>query len=178
LPFVDGKPVVDFNISRRDHPFLVAVAIFGGGGFFHLQVDTAGIKELEASIEFGATASIDIGVASGGVHVMAGIYFSLQRRDPGTEMGATLSGDRRMGGSLSVLGLVTISVEFNLTFAYQSDTKKAYGRATLTVQVEVAFISKSVELTVERAFGGEGDPKFGEAFSLPATWSEYALAFA
>jgi hypothetical protein len=178
LPFVDGKPVVDFNISRRDHPFLVAVAIFGGGGFFHLQVDTAGVKELEASIEFGATASIDIGVASGGVHVMAGIYFSLQRRDPGPEMGATLSGYLRMGGSLSVLGLVTISVEFNLTFAYQTDTNKAYGRATLTVQVEVAFISKSVELTVERAFGGEGDPKFREAFSPPATWSEYALAFA
>jgi len=177
LPFVDGKPVVDFNISRRDHPFLVAVAIFGGGGFFHLQVDTAGIKELEASIEFGATASIDIGVASGGVHVMAGIYFSLQRRDPGTEMEATLSGYLRMGGSLSVLGLVTISVEFNLTFAYAAKSK-AYGRATLTVQVEVAFISKSVELTVERAFGGEGDPKFREAFSLPATWSEYALAFA
>ena len=92
-------------------------------------------------------------------------------------MEATLSGYLRMGGSLSVLGLVTISVEFNLTFAYAAKSK-AYGRATLTVQVEVAFISKSVELTVERAFGGEGDPKFREAFSLPATWSEYALAFA
>jgi hypothetical protein len=178
LPFTDGKPVVDFNVSRRDHPFLVAVAIFGGGGFFHLQVDTAGMKELEAAIEFGATASIDIGVASGGVHVMAGIYFSLQRRDPGGDMEATLTGYLRMGGSLSVLGLVTISVEFNLSFTYQSATNKAYGRATLTVEVEVVCFSKSVELTVERAFGGEGDPTFREAFSQPETWSAYALAFA
>jgi hypothetical protein len=178
LPFTDGKPVVDFNVSRRDHPFLVAVAIFGGGGFFHLQVDTAGMKELEAAIEFGATASIDIGVASGGVHVMAGIYFSLQRRDPSGDMEATLTGYLRMGGSLSVLGLVTISVEFNLSFTYQSATNKAYGRATLTVEVEVVCFSKSVELTVERAFGGEGDPSFRQAFSKPQTWSGYALAFA
>jgi hypothetical protein len=178
LPFADGKPVVDFNVSRRDHPFLVAVAIFGGGGFFHLQVDTAGIKQLEAAIEFGATASIDIGVASGGVHVMAGIYFSLQRKDPGTAMAATLSGYLRMGGSLSVLGIVTISVEFNLTFAYESDRNKAYGRATLTVQVEVLCFSKSVELTVERAFGGEGDPTFRDVFWQPPVWSGYADAFA
>lgn len=178
LPFTDGKPVVDFNVSRRDHPFLVAVAIFGGGGFFHLQIDTAGMKELEAAIEFGATASLDIGVASGGVHVMAGIYFSLQRRDPSGDMEATLTGYLRMGGSLSVLGLVTISVEFNLSFTYQSGTNKAYGRATLTVEVEVVCFSKSVELTVERAFGGEGDPSFRQAFAKPETWGAYALSFA
>lgn len=177
LPFLDGKPVLDFNVSRRDHPFLVAVAIFGGGGFFHMQVDTAGMKELEAALEFGATASIDIGVASGGVHMMAGIYFSLQRKNGG-DLASTLSGYLRMGGSLSVLGLITVSVEFNLTFTYDSGQDKAYGRATLTVEVDVAFFSKSVELTVERGFGGSGDPKFGDLFTTPAIWSEYALAFA
>jgi type VI protein secretion system component Hcp len=178
LPLVDGKPVVDFNFSSREHPFLLAVAIFGGGGFFHLQVDTAGLKELEAALEFGATASLDIGVASGSVHMMAGIYFSLQRKDPSNDLEATLAGYLRIGGSLSVLALITVSVEFNLTFAY-AEVGKAYGRATLTVQVEVAFFSKSVELTVERTFAGQsGDPKFAELFTTPATWSEYALAFA
>jgi len=178
LPFLDGKPVFDFNVSRRDQPFLVAVAIFGGGGFFHLQLDSAGMKELEAAIEFGATASIDIGVASGSVHMMAGIYFSLQRKDPGNDLAATLTGYLRVGGSLSVLGLITVSVEFNLSFTYVEEGK-AYGRATLTVQVEVAFFSKSVELTVERTFGGEGgDPKFVEAFTTADTWNDYATAFA
>jgi len=82
------------------------------------------------------------------------------------------------GGSLTVLGLITVSVEFNLSFTY-ADEGKAYGRATLTVQVEVAFFSKSVELTVERAFGGQsGDPKFVETFTTPDTWSDYATAFA
>jgi hypothetical protein len=136
------------------------------------------MKELEAAIEFGATASLDIGVASGSVHMMAGIYFSLQRKDPGNALGATLTGYLRVGGSLRVLALVTVSVEFNLSFTYAKDGK-AYGRATLTVQVEIAFFSKSVELTVERTFAGQsGDPTFRDLFPAPAPWSEYALAFA
>jgi hypothetical protein len=178
LPFLDGKPVFDFNISERPHPFLLTVAIFGGGGFFHLQLDTAGMKELEVALEFGATAALDIGVASGEVHVMAGIYFSLQRKENTTQLAAVLSGYLRMGGSLNVLGLVKVSVEFNLSFTYDSGRDKAYGRATLTVHVEVLFFSASVELTVERAFGGSGDPHFIDFFPTPDPWQQYALAFA
>lgn len=180
LPFLDGKPVFDFNVSERAKPFLLSVSIFGGGGFFRLQIDTAGMKLLEASLEFGVTCALDLGVASGEVHVMAGIYFSLQRKEEdSTELSAVLSGYLRMGGSLSVLGLIKVSVEFNLSFTYDSGTDKAYGRATLTVHVEVLFFSTSVELTVERAFGGEsGDPKFGEMYDTADKWSRYALAFA
>jgi hypothetical protein len=178
LPFIEGKPVFDFNISERPHPFLLTVAIFGGGGFFHLQLDTAGMKELEIALEFGAAAALDIGVASGEVHVMAGIYFSLQRKENTTQLAAVLSGYLRMGGSLNVLGLIKISVEFNLSFTYDSGRDKAYGRATLTVHVEVLFFSTSVELTVERAFGGSGDPHFIDFFPKPEPWEEYALAFA
>lgn len=177
LPFLDGKPVFDFNVSERAHPFLLAVSLFGGGGFFHLQLDTAGIKQLEASFEFGATAAIDIGVASGEVHIFAGIYFSLQRKEPDNGLECTLSGYLRLGGSLSVLGLVHVSVEFNLSFTYVNE--KAYGRATLTVQVSVLGLSKSVELTVERGFGGSsGDPTFAQLYDTPEIWSDYALAFA
>lgn len=180
LPFLDGKPVFDFNVSTREKPFLLSVSIFGGGGFFRLQLDTAGMKMLEAAFEFGVTCALDLGVASGEVHVMAGIYFALERKeedDP--ELSAVLSGYLRMGGSLSVLGLIKVSVEFNLSFTYDSGTDKAYGRATLTVEVEVLFFSASVELTVERAFGGEsGDPKFGEMYDTADKWSRYALAFA
>ncbi|MCU1265341.1 MAG: hypothetical protein JWM21_1659 [Acidobacteria bacterium] len=178
LPFLDGKPVFDFNFCERQHPFLLTVSLFGGGGFFHLQLDTAGIKLLEAAIEFGAAAAIDIGVASGEVHIMAGIYFSLQRKETSTELAAILSGYLRMGGSLSVLGIIKVTVEFNLSFTYDSGRDKAFGRATLTVEVEVLFFSASVELTVERAFGGSGDPKFGQLFSEPQMWNDYALAFA
>jgi hypothetical protein len=179
LPFLEGRPTLDFNVSERPHPFLLAVGIFGGGGFFHLQLDTAGLKVLEASFEFGATASIDLGVASGGVLIMAGIYFRLERKETTTELAPTLTGYLRMGGYLSVLGLIKISLEFSLSFTYDGGRDKAYGRATLTVQVEIVFFRTSVELTVEKAFGGSsGDPSFGQLFPAAETWSEYAEAFA
>ena len=75
--------------------------------------------------------------------------------------------------------LVTVSVEFNISFTYDSGTHKVTGRATLTVNVEVACFSKSVELTVERSFGRDGgDPAFGDLMATPADWAQYAEAFA
>ena len=77
LPFV-GKPAgLRFALSSREHPFLVTVTLFGGGGFFALGVSAAGVEEIEASIEFGGNISLNLGVASGGVYVMAGVYFKM-----------------------------------------------------------------------------------------------------
>jgi hypothetical protein len=146
-----------------------------------MQLDTLGMKMLEAALEFGASASIDLGVASGGVHIMAGIYFSIQRRTIEGEdvLAATLGGYLRMGGELSVLGLISVSLEFYLTFAYETAKNAAYGRATLTVKVEVLFFSTSVDITVEKRFGGSGgDPTFLDTFDSPAIWDAYAGAFA
>jgi hypothetical protein len=120
-------------------------------------------------------------VASGGVQIMAGIYFKLERKenDPSNALVPTLSGFLQMGGYLSVLGLIKVSLEFVLSFTYDGAKDKAYGRATLTVKVEVVFFSTSVEVTVEKSFGGHGgDPKFRELFTAAPVWSEYALAFA
>src|SRR5690606_13175155 len=82
LPFLTGRPALDFNVSERPHPFLLSVGIFGGGGFFHLQLDTAGLRVVEAAIEFAATASIDLGVARGGGHIMAGMVLSHEHDAP------------------------------------------------------------------------------------------------
>jgi len=116
-------------------------------------------------------------VASGEVHAMAGIYFAIQRESNGTEL-CRLTGYLRLGGRLSVLGLIRVSIEFNLSFTYDNGTDKAYGRATLTVQVEVLFFSVSVDLTVERAFGGSGDPLFLQTFDTAQRWQDYTSAFA
>jgi hypothetical protein len=177
LPFADGRPVLDFGFARRESPFLLTVSLLGGGGFFHLQLDTSGLKIVEAALEFGASVELDIGVASGNVHIFAGIYFKLEKRDESLQ--AVLAGYLRMGGALSVLGLVTVSVEFNLSFTYDSGKNKVTGRATLTVNIEVAFFSTSVELSVERSFGRDGgDPTFGQLIHTPQVWAEYADAFA
>jgi hypothetical protein len=178
LPFTDGKPLFDFGISERHKPFVLTVAFFGGGGFFHLQVDTKGVRQLEAALEFGANASIDLGVASGGVHFMAGIYFGMKRADSGVTS-SELTGYLRCGGELSVLGLISVSLEFMLSFTYYVNEDKCKGRATLVVTVEILFFSASVELTVEKGFGGaSGDPVLREVMPEAAIWNEYAASFA
>jgi hypothetical protein len=175
LPLLSGKPVIDIAFAARHNPFLLTVSLLGGGGFVHVQLDTEGMKLLEAAFEFGANASINLGVASGGVHIMAGIYFAMQT-DAGTTK-ATLSGYLRMGGELSVLGLISVSLEFNLSFTY--DGKAATGEATLTVEVKVLFFSKSVSISVQKRFGGSaGDPTFAQIITTPQVWAQYADAFA
>ena len=87
---------------------------------------------------------------------MAGIYFKLERVDPGNELAPTLSGYLRMGGYLSVLGLIKVSLEFVLSFTYDGVKDKAYGRATLTVKVEIVFFSISVEVDGGEVFRGQG----------------------
>jgi hypothetical protein len=64
LPFTEGRPLFDFAFALRQDPFTLAVAILGGTGFFHVQLDTDGIRLLEAALEFGAIAALDIGIAS------------------------------------------------------------------------------------------------------------------
>jgi hypothetical protein len=174
LPYIDGKPAVEFAFASRSRPFLLTVEIFGGGGFVHLIVGADGVQMVEGSLEFGGNFAFDIGVASGGVHAMAGIYFQLK----GTS--SDLTGFVDIGGEVSVLGIISISLDLNLSLSWQHSGhgNVIEGRATLTVSVHVLFFSASVELSVERSFAAGGaDPDVGQLMTA-GQWSQYAGAFA
>jgi hypothetical protein len=174
LPYLDGKPAVEFGFASRSKPFLLTVEIFGGGGFVHLIVSADGVQVVEGALEFGGNYAFDVGVASGGVHAMAGIYFQLK----GTS--SDLTGFIDIGGEVSVLGIISISLDLNLSLSWQHTDQGNVieGRATLTVSVHVLFFSASVEISVERSFSaGGGDPDVGQLVS-GHQWSEYAGAFA
>ena len=182
LPFVDQPVGVKFSICERQKPFNVSVMGFAGGGFFSLGLSAKGIESIEASIEFGGNISINLGVASGGVYIMAGIYFGMVGED------VKLTGYLRCGGNVSVLGLVSVTVEFYLGLTFhkkENDHPEVWGQATLTVGVKIAFFSKSISLTVERKFAGpKGDPSFAQIMGpdyeggYPYEWEKYCMAFA
>jgi len=177
IPFT-GQPVrARFHFSEREQPFLLSVAIFGGGGFFALGVGADGVELVEASLEFGGHVAIDLGVASGGVYVMAGIYFKGEQVAPSTSVSVTLTGYLRAGGELEVLGIISISMEFYLGLTYESVGNKVWGEARVTVEVHVLMFSQSVSVTCRREFA---DPPFSVADMLPTkkTWTDYAEAFA
>ncbi len=149
--YFTGKPIAfQFNFAEEQHPFLLTVSLFGGGGFFGLELTPQGLQRVEGSFEFGGNFSLNLGVASGGVYVMAGLYYKLENDN------TTLKGYLKCGGSVEVLAIITVSVEFDMSLEYQSAGNQVWGRATLTVEVKVLFFSKSVDLTVERQFAGGG----------------------
>ena len=149
--YFTGDPITfEFDFCQEHQPFLLTVSLFGGGGYFGLTLTPGGIQRMAATFEFGGAFSLNLGVASGGVHVMAGLNYAYENGN--TE----LTGYLRCGGSLEVLAIVTVSVEFKMSLKYVSAGNKVWGRATLTVEVDIAFFSTSVDLTVERQFAGGG----------------------
>lgn len=181
VPFVDESIETSFNFSTRESPFRLQVALFAGGGFFGITITPAGVRVLEAAFEFGAAISINFGVASGGVSVMAGVYFRLETE--AGETNAQLTGYFRLRGEVDVLGLISASIELYLELTYETATGKAVGRATLTIEIEVLFLSFSVQISCEKKFAGSnGDPTFAEVMGAPPgqprPWDAYCLAFA
>ncbi|MFE0421986.1 hypothetical protein [Streptomyces sp. NPDC058953] len=183
LPF-DGTAVrTTFDVSSRDHPFLLTVSLLGGGGFLSLTVESGEVTILEAQLQFGAAAALDLGVASGSVSITAGVYLKL---DHGKSL---LDGFLRAVGALDVLGIISVSVEFYLSLRTVDvpkdpanpngpQRKDIIGSAVVTVRVRVAFFSQSVSLPMERRFGGGGDPSYADAFPTRSTWDKRCAAFA
>jgi hypothetical protein len=175
LPF--GKEPMNFHFAfcERQQPFILTVYIFGGGGFFSMDVGSKGVVMIEAALEFGVSAAINLGIASGEASMMAGFYFQKTGAD------FILTGYFRAYGSLSVLGIITVSLEFYLGLSYASKGitphgGTLWGQASLTVKIEILFFSTSVSVSMEKEFAGS-DPMFRDMLT-PADWVEYTDAFA
>ena len=180
LPFDATPASVRFNFSERQHPFSLTVSLLGGGGFFAIGISSRGVQEIEAAIEFGAEIAINLGVASGGVEIKAGVYFHWLEKVP-DKGSVELTGYVRLHGELSVLGLISASLTFNLQLGFlkAGGTTTVWGEATLTIEVEVLFISFDVSVTCRKEFDGpDADPKFIEQVPDIETWDEYCGAFA
>jgi hypothetical protein len=176
LPFVGGSPQLRFDFCSRENPFMLAIAFLGGGGWFGLTASTDGLEMFECSLEFGAVLSINLGVASGGVSLTAGIYLRVEQGN------TRLSGFVRLRGHVSVLGIASISLEVRLTLGYDSGKNRAYGRADIILEVSILFFSISVKASCEKSFSQtNSDPTFAQVMGPEgnyAPWDEYCAAFA
>jgi hypothetical protein len=173
LPFVPPAPLrFRFAFSEREAPFNVTVSLLGGGGFFGIAVGPDGVEILEASIEVGAQCTLDLVLATGSVHMMAGVYlkFDLSQNE------SQLTGYVRAGGSMEVLGFEGYSVEFYLGLTYYFGPPcKIGGEATVTIEVHVLFFSASVHPTLRREYT---DPQISVADLIAREdWDQYCDAF-
>ena len=175
LPFTDEESNLHLAFCERHQPFLLTVMGLGGGGFVGLDIGIGGMRLMEASLEFGASVAINLGVASGSAAITGGVYLQLAGG------GVTFAAFFRAAGELSVLGLISVSVEFYMGLEYANkDAGGGYsslkGVATLKVEIEILFFSTSVDITMERTFAGS-DPTFAQVMDQD-NWSDYCAAFA
>ena len=159
----------------QESPFQLSIGMFGGGGHFAVVLAVNGVQSLQTALEVGLVGSLDLGVASGSASLEAGIYFSLAVDGKGKQS-INLTGFLRASGKLTFLGIVAISVDFHLGLTYL-DPGKAYGEASVTVNISVLFFSKSVTANCRKTIGGGGDPTFEDLMS-GADWGNYVKAFA
>ncbi|HEY0778837.1 MAG TPA: hypothetical protein VGD56_12785, partial [Gemmatirosa sp.] len=179
VPFRKKPVIVDLRFASPDDPFTVSVFPFGGGGYFLARTGGTSLERLELSLDFGAFVALDLVVASGEVHAFGAV--SLVVADGDVRVTASL----RIGGSVSVLGLIAVSVELVLALTYDGHTNCVSGRATLVIEVHVLFLSKSVELDSGTwSFCGPRPAARLVAFSatddtaVRAEWDAYLEAFA
>lgn len=177
VPFLGEAISVGFNFCTRERPFVLAVVMLGGGGWFLIRLSPKGLEILELGLEAGAYLSVDFGVASGSISASIGIYIRLEGEK------GSLTGYFRLRGEVDVLGLISAAIELYMELLYEFDTGKMLGRASITVEVEVLVFSGTVTISAERRFAGSnGDPSLREIVmetdgTAPA-WDSYMEAFA
>ncbi|MFJ2766888.1 hypothetical protein [Streptomyces sp. NPDC087300] len=151
VPFIGDTPLqAGFSFCRREAPFRLTLSMLGGGGYFGIVLTPKEIAVLDAALEFGAAVSMNFGVASGSLSVMAGIYFRLDL----AENSVTLVGYLRARGEVDVLGIVSASIELYMELGYKGGY--AIGSATLTISIEIGFFETSVTIHCEKKFAGSG----------------------
>lgn len=162
LPFQGEVLRLGFNISSFAKPFELIVMGFGGRGYMEMALDAGGNRLLEGALEFGGSLSFDVGVASGGLYLMAGFKFSI------TNNSTELSGYVRAGGNLNVLNLIHASVEFYLGMKFRSSNGKneLTGFCEITISIDLFFFSMDVSIRMEKQIAGSGDGDAAAARAL------------
>lgn len=176
VPFLGKAVSIGFNFCTRERPFTIAVVFLGGGGWTGIRASADGLEVLEVGLEAGACVAVDFGVASGSVSAMLGVYIRLESKK------GSIAGYFRLRGEVDVLGLVSAAIELYMELLYQPPTGKLIGQASITVNVSVIGISKSVHISAQRVFAGSnGDPSFLEVMDAGSgrseAWTTYCLAF-
>jgi hypothetical protein len=174
-----------------DKPFLVAVSVYAGGGYFNMVTSENGIEKLDACLWFGGAAQMNIGgIAKGSISLLAGIEICKEITASGGS-DITLTARLMASGTLDVLGLVTVSVLFDMGLSFDPDERILLGYAIVSVTIKVMFVKKRKKLPLERKF--KVSPKDFTVDSIPIRedqkllfkymmkpkeWTSYCRAFA
>jgi len=124
IPFISEPVTLRFGFCERHDPFRLTVYVFGGGGFFALELTPAGVTLLEAAFEFGFRMWGELRVL-GIISISAVLYMSLTWQSNG-----------------KVYGQASLVVEVNVLFFSTS----------VSIKVERQFKGSSGDPTFAQMF--------------------------
>lgn len=155
LPFDKQPATFVASLSRRDAPFTIAIAPYGGSGFFALEADTEGIVGFEASFEYGGAGAFAYGPLEGTGRLMTGIYIRSTRKS--TEISATFY----VGGSASIW-IFNFGASLYVDAHQDGKSNKMVGDATYSFSFSMGIVDFDYHVTVHVALdwgGGGGGSK-------------------
>src|SRR5947209_12757182 len=143
-----------------------------------MKIGTDGVHEIDAGFDFGAMAAINLGVASGSVSLVAGFQFTYAIDPAKNKKTCTLTGYVKLSGSLSILGIVTMSLVFDLSLTYEESggQSEVTGTATVTLSISILFIHFSVSATATKTFANSGGASGSASIEGHVVRSKAALA--
>ncbi|MBB5456777.1 hypothetical protein [Paraburkholderia sp. Cpub6] len=152
LRFDDQKATFVASLARRDAPFTISVAPYGGSGFFALEASGDGIVGFEASFEYGGAAAFAYGPLTGYGRIMTGIYIRSGRDTP-VDFAATFY----CGGAASIW-IFTFGASLSVLAHQSPDGKRMEGTATFRFSFSMGFVSYdySVNVSCSINWGGGG----------------------
>ena len=170
LPFDDRHATFVASLSRRDAPFTISIAPYGGSGFFALEADTKGIVGFEASFEYGGAGAFAYGPLKGQGRIMTGIYIRSSYKL--TEISATFY----VGGSASIW---IFSFGASLYVNARPAGKKMVGDATYSFSFSMGIVDFDYHVTVHVSLdwgaGAGSDENKGKKSSAVGSVSDAVL---
>lgn len=168
LPFDAHEATFTASLSRRDAPFTISVAPYGGAGFFLIEASAQGVTAFEASFEYGGAAAFSYGPLSGYGRVMVGIYIRVGRQG---KIAATFFA----GGTASVW-IFSFSASLYITAESESGQSAIVGTATFTFSFSIGFIDYDFHISARQSveWGSKNDQH--ASLSEPARPAGFAPA--
>ncbi|RDK05371.1 hypothetical protein [Cupriavidus lacunae] len=153
----DGKEATFVaSLARRDAPFTISVAPYGGSGFFSLEASGEGIVGFEASFEYGGAAAFAYGPLTGYGRIMTGIYIRSGRKT-GVDFAATFY----CGGAASIW-IFTFGASLSVIARQTPDGSRMEGNATFRFSFSMGIVSYDYSVNVHCSInwgGGGGERK-------------------
>lgn len=165
------------GLSDKEAPFIIAIWILGGCGWFQLRLDYVvpfkeGSPRLDVflSVGLGVSASLafDCGFASGNVYVALAVeiecLFSNAKGQSRTKFSIVLT----MAGNLNILGIINVQLLIVLAIGYTSPGPMI-GTGMIRVKIKICWC---FTLKVERSFtkrfsGGGGQSMYAPNSAIP-----------